>query len=126
MNIDKVLKDIRESVGIQYDVGYHITPTENLTKIKSEGLVPKIGQASLELGETTERIYLFPTMDYVEDALTNWLGEFYEDHQLALLKVDLSDIPHSIDNKLEYEFYVDNPIPPNNIKVLTEDIDNYF
>lgn len=77
-------------------IGYHVTEKTKLSSIQSEGLIPKIGERSQELGESIERIYFFRDMDSVQNALWNWLGEWFEDKdedgdlELVILKVDLS------------------------------------
>ena len=99
---------------------YHITPAKNVKSIKQDGLSPKIGRASLSFGETEERVYLFPSLIAAEDAVNNWLGNQEEDIALALLEVDASDI--DLKSDVEWEFYTNQTIPPNRIKILSMDM----
>lgn len=74
-------------------VGYHVTTDESLNNILEEGLAPHIGPRSEEMGETEPKIYLFSSKDDVENALSNWLGEQFDDDQsLYVLEVNLNGI----------------------------------
>ena len=53
---------------------YHVTPARNLPSIQEKGLLPTIGERSLALGEGQEAVYLFPSREDVDNALSNWLG----------------------------------------------------
>lgn len=102
------------------NIYYHITPAKNVRLIMKKGLLPKIGRASLSFGETEERVYLFPSLIAAEDAVNNWLGNQEEDISLALLRVDASGI--DLKSDVEWEFYTDQKIPPNRIKILSMDM----
>lgn len=70
--------------------GYHVTTLDSLDAIRSSGLEPRIGPRSEELGEPEPAIYLFPSLEDVETALSNWLGEWFEDDvSLVVLEIDL-------------------------------------
>ena len=100
------------------NTAYHITPAKNLTAILSEGLIPQIGQRSQMLGEKDEAIYLFPTKADVTDALTQWLGEMFDDtEELALLKIDTTHM-HLVPSIADYELMCLEPIPPHCIMLL--------
>ena len=100
---------------------YHVTPSSNLTSILSKGLTPQIGERS-KLIETLPAIYFFNTINDVEHALYNWLGDvFYYEPELALLQVE---IINNCSQLVEWELISYIPIPPKNIKVITNDIDN--
>ena len=43
------------------------------------GLEPRIGERSKEIGETEKAVYLFPTIDDMNCALGQWLGDWYND-----------------------------------------------
>jgi hypothetical protein len=97
---------------------YHITPVSNLPRIMREGLIPQIGDRS-RLMEQEDGIYLFPTYEDAENALMNWLGyEFPEGDKLALLEVNWPLPEYST---VDYEFVVKEQIPPDRIKVISED-----
>jgi hypothetical protein len=108
---------------------YHVTLTKNLPSIQHQGLLPQRGPLSMLAGEGNPAIYLFRTLDAVEDGVANWMGDYLpDDEPLALLKVTL---PMGVRtkrnaNQFGYEFIVHQPIPPENLEVLSTDLDNYF
>lgn len=51
---------------------YHITHDKNLARIRRNGLVPKIGANSQDLGEKTPQVHVFLDRATMEDALMNW------------------------------------------------------
>lgn len=114
----KVNEILRESDAKVY--AYHITPTKNVKWIMKDGLIPSIGSAASSYGEEEERIYLFPSKDEAEDATMNWLGDQYESEVLALLLVDVTGIP--LKKEVEWEYFTNQPIPADRIKVLSMDI----
>ena len=71
---------------------YHVTLLENLESIKKHGLIAKIGPRSKKIGEPVSAIYLFPDLDYANDAVVNWLGdEFDDDEDLIILPVNVTE-----------------------------------
>jgi len=97
---------------------YHVTSKRNWQKIKREGLQPKIGPRSSKLKEKPG-IFLFTSMDSLEDALMNWLGEEFEDDEtLAILKVTVDINKLIIDPSVRYEAISTQPIPPKDIKFV--------
>jgi hypothetical protein len=98
-------------------VFYHVTAKRNLRKIKKNGLVPTIGNRSEQV-ETDEAVFLFTSLEAVEDAMSNWLGdEVDEDEELVLLKVTLPyDFPIGY-SPAGYEATVKTTIPPEYITV---------
>lgn len=97
---------------------YHVTPSKNLRSIQENGLVPSIGQRSRDLGEEREAVYLFPSREDLDNALSNWLGELFDEEEpLAILQVDVSDIGVER-GEVEYELLSFDCIPPGNITVL--------
>lgn len=105
---------------------FHVTPMENVQNIMEHGLVPKIGERSGAQGEETPAIYLFPTMDDMDNALSNWLREWFEDTygpdvELAIVKAFLPpDIYVHYDLSVAYECYVTEPIPSRHLFFFTE------
>lgn len=71
---------------------YHVTPISNLKSIFREGLIPKIGTLSYGV-ENKERVYLFPTYEDCETALSQWFGaeldEFYPEEEVVSLEIEL-------------------------------------
>ena len=105
---------------------FHVTPMENVQNIMEHGLVPQIGERSGAQGEETPAIYLFPTRDDMDNALSNWLGEWFEDTygpdaELAVIKVSLpKDVYVHYDRTVPYECYVTDPIPSKQLFFFTE------
>ena len=101
---------------------YHITPTRNLRNIMINGLIPKRGVRSRKLCEPEPAIYLFPSLDDVQDAINGWLGnEFSDDARLALLAVSIP-ANANVQSGVEYERTVNVPIAAENIRVLSRDV----
>lgn len=97
---------------------YHITPTSNIPQILKHGLIPSLGNRS-SLMENENRIYMFGSMEDVENAVSNWLGdEFDEDVPLSLLKISLP--PSWPLGKEAFEYTTSKPIPSNLITVLNK------
>jgi hypothetical protein len=107
---------------------YHVTLTKNLPSIQQHGLLPKNGSLSTLAGEGKPAIYLFRSIEAAEEGVTNWMGDYLpEEEPLALLKVVL---PVGLrtrrgENEFGYEFKIYQPIPPQNLEVLTKDFDNF-
>lgn len=71
---------------------FHVTPIENLESILQNGLLPMIGERSIECNEHQKAIYLFHSISDMDNALLNWLGEcFPDDIGLAILQIDIPD-----------------------------------
>lgn len=102
------------------NIFYHVTPAKNVKWIMEEGLLPSTGSASSSYGETEERVYLFPSLIDAQDAVNNWLGDQHEDDILALLQVDATGI--NLESDVEWEYYTNQIIPPNKIKILSMDM----
>ena len=104
----------------EQDIMYHVTPTKNLRSIMKNGLRPQIGDRSVKLHGEENGIFLFPTLDDVEDAVSNWLGdEFDEDEDLTLLAIDVSGLP-LVDSNAGYEKIAKTAISPDRISVSNE------
>lgn len=101
---------------------YHVTYAEGVSSILRDGLVPRRGLRSCSLGEGREAVFLFPSLEDVEDALMNWLGEEMDDDKpLALLEVQLPpDL--SFRSEVAWEMIVEDLIPPDCIRVLLWDV----
>lgn len=106
-------------------LAYHITPVGNLNTILKDGLQPRIGERSAELGEKVPRIYLFPDIQSCETALTTWLGACFEDIKddgLIILKMDVSGL--SLDHSVDYELSCLDIIPPLRVLEVLSEMDN--
>jgi hypothetical protein len=74
-------------------LAYHVTPADNLTSILADGLQPRVGERASLIGELNPGVYLFPSVEALQDGLSNWLGEHFDDHQLLrVLAVDISGL----------------------------------
>lgn len=106
---------------------WHVTPTENLPGILRDGLMPQVGPRSSDLGEEEPAVYLFTDLASVETALSNWLGEWFEDEpeeaRLALIEVTLPADARFAEGA-GFEIVVLEPIPAEAIRVVTDDIDH--
>lgn len=70
------------------------------------------------LGEDDKAIYLFSTLEDVTNALSNWLGEMFDDtEELALLRIDTTHM-HLVPSIADYELMCLEPIPPHCITLL--------
>lgn len=95
---------------------YHVTEAENLASIMRDGLVPSIGARSKALGEMRESIYFFPTEEDMNNALSNWLGEEFEDVEIAILNVSSDSI---VEGEVDYEHISKTVIAPECITVVS-------
>ncbi len=109
---------------------YHVTSLKNWNKIKSKGLIPKIGKLSDKYGENEKAIYTFISLEELDNALMNWLGQEYEDMEEELeKKIDIAvievDIRHlNLNTQTDengndfYEQKITEPIPPEYLKLI--------
>lgn len=100
---------------------YHVTLTDNLSSIMEKGLIPSVGERSKKMGEHAAT-FLFGNEQDAEDAVTNWLGDqFEEEQQLALLRVTIP-VNEGIEviqtEGADYEFYTKHHIPAKWIQVI--------
>jgi hypothetical protein len=102
---------------------YHVTPAKNVPFIMNQGLYPRVGDRSNKIQGETPAVYCFPDTNSLEDAMMNWLGdEFGEDEELALLEINTSGLKGDVTPNAEYEIMILEPIPPQNIKVLSQNL----
>lgn len=95
---------------------FHLTPSENVSSILKQGLIPQSGPRSEKVSD--HGIFLFPTMEDVEDGWSHWMEtEIDDDVPLALLKVVLPEGAEA--NWMGWEVVCYDPIPPQNIEVVT-------
>jgi hypothetical protein len=96
---------IYESYIDQKQYGYHVTYEENLESIREHGLLLKTPDDMDDIFG----VYMFQSMEDVDNALTNWLGErLDEDKHLKILKVDITGLKQSSD--VDYEVIILEPI----------------
>lgn len=97
---------------------YHLTLLKNLDNIKKNGLIPQIGKNSSNFGEEVPAIYFFKDVVSLEDALTNWLGDcFEEEDELIILELNISeDLPEEDEGIFEVKIL--SKISPDKISFL--------
>lgn len=102
---------------------YHVTEADNVPNIMQTGLQPNNGSRSQLIGESNVGIYLFPTFEYLEDGVCNWLGDkFPDDIELVVLQIDLpADFPIS-ESSVDYEVISYVPIPSKYITQIFYDL----
>lgn len=117
--------DFPEPIFLKEKTYFHVTLMENVPSILEHGLVPQIGERAEEFGETEPAIYLFPSKDDMNNALYNWLGEWYndnygEDCELAILHIRLGKNVPVFQTEAEYERICKVVIPPEAISFYDE------
>ena len=99
---------------------WHLTDKQNVPSITQNGLEPRTGAKSKSAGEKKNRIYVFPDLTSVEDALTNWWYDNTEYRQALLqLRVPESWITQ---DQVRWEATINHTVPPNMIKVAYADV----
>lgn len=102
-------------------VAWHATPIENLDTILREGLMPRIGPRSRDLGEAEPAVYLFPDLAAVDAAVGSWMENAFDpEAALALLRVDLSGCPDV--SAAGFELVCRSPVPVSRISVASPDL----
>ena len=98
---------------------WHVTPTANVWSILENGLEPRIDKRAAECGETKPGVYVFAHPSDLENALSNWLGDcFEEDEPLSIIQLDVPiDLIHS--TNAEYERVVHTLLMPKHIILIT-------
>ena len=103
---------------------FHVTEAGNWGAIQEEGLIPQVGERSAELNEPPG-IYVFPTEDDMNTALSQWLGEWFDEKEeqidahinLISLKILLPDSIPIEHTQAPYELRVTEAIPPMYIEL---------
>lgn len=97
---------------------YHVTPAQNLDGILKEGLRPRIGERSQEIGESGPVIYLFTEYEAMNDAMLGWMADCFDDYEndMIVLEVDWNG-EYQLTDGFECEATVTSTIPPQNITV---------
>ncbi len=94
---------------------FHVTLKSSLDSILQEGLLPRRGPRSSQLGEIDEAVYCFASKEDCENALMNWLGEaFDDDEELVVLEINFE--PAISRSDAAYEIAILEPIPGNCIE----------
>ena len=104
---------------------YHTTLVENRESIFEKGLIPQIGERSIQI-ETEEAVWLFNSVEDLDNALMNWLGEeieetYGEDAEMVTFKITLpADFPVEGEEGM-FERFTRQRIPPEYIEFFRED-----
>lgn len=103
---------------------FHLTNRHLIPQILKEGLLPELGERSSQC-EPEKAIFLFTSLEALEDAVTNWFGdEVEEEMALGIVKVTVPGFWEKnvfIDPEVGYEAICKVPIPPEFIqKYYTE------
>lgn len=69
---------------------YHVTPASNLPGIRRFGLFTNRGERAAKLNAEKAGVFLFTSKEAVTNALSNWLGEEFENCSDALLVLELA------------------------------------
>lgn len=101
---------------------FHVTRKNNLKSINTRGIVPNVPEDYGEDGDDIG-VYCFPTLEDVENALYNWLGERIEDweeetgenYDEVVLELDISGLEFYKSNDIDWEVVVKETIPPDRI-----------
>lgn len=103
---------------------WHVTKRSSVASIIRNGLIPRVGPRSRSAKEVASAIYVFPDSISLEDAMTNWLGDEYEDIPISLLELTVPAdwITH---HTVRWEATIDRRVPPDHIKVLVIDMDEW-
>lgn len=105
---------------------YHVTRAKNISHIQKDGLIPQIGTLGKILGEEIPQIYLFDSLESVDDAIGSWLGAeldnlYGEDEPLLLLRIPKEYVtnpaPTFEDEETSFEWSTQHPIKPEHIIV---------
>ena len=102
---------------------YHTTLNSNKKSILENGLIPAIGERSIQLGESIEKVYLFNSLDDLDSALSSWLGDsFNESDVLATFEVTLDITRPGLNFNLDtFETSSTTIIEKSTISYLRED-----
>ena len=106
---------------------FHVTPSRNCRSIMEQGLIAQCGERSSACCEGSPAVWLFPSVQEMENALMGWLGEEFEDEDaLAILQIDLPDgfpIYRDVDSNgdLFFEAYTYQNIPKEYISAIVDE-----
>lgn len=104
---------------------WHVTRRSAVPRILRQGLVPRRGRLSRSAKEQENAIYVFPDSTSLMDAMSNWLGDEMEEIELSLLELT---VPRDwlVQDAVRWEARVTQPVPPDRIRVLVDDMDEWF
>jgi hypothetical protein len=83
----------------------------------------KIGARSKSAGEKAKAIYVFPDWTSMIDGITNWLGDEIP-YAMSILELTIPSDWMTHDN-LRWEATISQIVPPDHIRVIVDDIDEW-
>lgn len=100
---------------------FHATLAANVSSIMEQGLIPQIGERSVQLDGEREGVFLFTSEESCEDALANWLGDELDevDDGVVILKVELPE-HFPLDFDVEWEAISRQTIDPSCIAIYND------
>jgi hypothetical protein len=102
---------------------FHVTTKPGMEAILANGLEPRIGVRSAEANEPTPAVFAFVDRESLENGLSNWLGEAFEDYfgELFILEFAYTGTRFRRDLGYAYEIAILEPVPASQIvRVLDE------
>ena len=91
---------------------YHVTDIKKIPSIKKIGLLP---YQNIEMSDE-KGVYMFTNKDDMDQALTNWLGDrFDDDDDIMIVTIDKNKITSKLYSEVPYEVFSKEAIPPNAI-----------
>lgn len=100
---------------------YHVTQKKDFNSIMTKGLIPQMGERSMDV-EEENFVFLFPSKEDMNTALSSWFGELFDDEiELVSLEITLPDDFPIFDSTVEYEKVSKVIIQPQYIKYLREE-----
>lgn len=89
----------------------------NVASILSNGLQPQIGPRSAARGVTVPGVFFYTSLESVESALTNWLGEEFQSNPgpIAVLAIDALGL--ALESVSSFELASRHPISANKISL---------
>ena len=106
---------------------WHITEADSVPNILSVGLEPRVGPRSALLGEPQPMIYAFPDGESLTNALSNWLGDAFDDDAvLSVLEIEAPGHALVCDPDVGFEVCIGCAIPAKHIRVLVDDVDQWM
>lgn len=101
---------------------YHVTKKENLPSILRNGLIPQIDERARDCGERCPYVFLFPSEEDKNTALSSWLGLcFNEEEELVSLKLDLPEEFPIKEGEAEFEVLSELTIPSRYIVQIKDE-----
>lgn len=93
---------------------FHVTPLRNLGRIRAEGLLAQLGPRASAAGEPSSAVFCFPCREDLDNALSNWLGEAFEDAPggLAIIELRTPVAARRATCAASYEVVLLDPVPP--------------